>query len=92
MIISIAAKAKQNTLWLKPISDKNSQQLMTKEFSQSDDEYIKKTTAKNLFFFLCFLIYFLFSATPAAYGNSWAEGRIRAASGPYATATATLGP
>ena len=47
MIISIAAKAKQNTLWLKPISDKNSQQLMTKEFSQSDDEYIKKTTAKK---------------------------------------------
>lgn len=54
MIISIAAKAKQNTLWLKPISDKNSQQLMTKEFSQSDDEYIKKTTAKNLFFSLFF--------------------------------------
>ena len=35
---------------------------------------------------------FLFMATPAAYGSSWARGRIRAAMEAYATATAMPDP
>ena len=35
-------------------------------------------------------IFFLFTATPTAYGSSWARGQIRAASEAYAITRATL--
>ena len=34
-------------------------------------------------------IFFLFTATPVAYGSSWARGQIKAAAVSYAIATAT---
>ena len=39
-----------------------------------------------------FFFFFLFRATPAAYGNSQARGHIGAAAEAYATATAMPGP
>jgi len=39
-----------------------------------------------------FLFYFIFSATPAAYGNSQARDLIQAAASTYAMTAAILGP
>ena len=33
--------------------------------------------------------FFFFTATPAAYGSSWASGQVGAAAGAYTTATTT---
>ena len=44
-----------------------------------------------MFIFNVYLfIYFLFTATPAAYGSSWARGQMGAAAAAYTTGTPNL--